>query len=42
MQNKELTYFQLVRNVCKVINSSLDPKVVLMRITENICKITQC
>ena len=39
MQNKELTYFQLFRDVCKVINSSLDLKVVLMQITENIVKL---
>ena len=39
MQNKELLYFQLFRDVCKVINSSLDLKVVLMQITENIVKL---
>jgi signal transduction protein with GAF and PtsI domain len=39
MQNKELPFFQLFRDVCKVINSSLDLKVVLMLITENIVKL---
>ena len=39
MQKKELKYFQLFRDVCKVINSSLDLKVVLMLITENIVKL---
>ncbi len=39
MQNKELKYFQLFRDVCKVINSSLDLKEVLMLITENIVKL---
>ena len=39
MQKKELKYFQLFRNVCKVINSSLDLKEVLMLITENIVKL---
>ena len=39
MQNKELKYFQLFRDVCKVINYSLDLKVVLMQITENIVKL---
>jgi hypothetical protein len=33
MQNKELKYFQSFRDVCKVINSSLDLKVVLMLIS---------
>ena len=32
MQNKELTYFQLFRDVCKVITSILDLKVVFMPI----------
>jgi hypothetical protein len=39
MQNKELKYFQSFRDVCKVINSSLNLKVVLMLITENIVKL---
>jgi hypothetical protein len=30
MQNKELLYFRLFRDVCKVINYSLDLKEVLM------------
>ena len=39
MKNKELRYFKLFRDVCKVINSSLDLKEVLILITENIVKI---
>ena len=39
MHNKELQYFKLFRDVCKVINSSLDLKVVLMLISENIVKL---
>ena len=39
MENKEMQYFRLFRDVCKVINSSLDLKVVLMLITENIVKL---
>ena len=39
MKNKELQYFKLFRDVCKVINSSLDLKEVLMQITENIVKL---
>ena len=39
MQNKEMRYFKLFRDVCKVINSSLDLKEVLILITENIAKI---
>ena len=39
MQNKEMLYFRLFRDVCKVINSSLDLKEVLMLITENIVKL---
>ena len=39
MQNKELQYFKLFRDVCKVINFSLDFKVILMLITENIVKL---
>jgi len=36
MQTKEIQYFKLFRDVCKVINSSLDLKEVLNLITENI------
>ena len=36
MQAKEIHYFKLFRDVCKVINSSLDLKEVLKLITENI------
>jgi signal transduction protein with GAF and PtsI domain len=36
MQSKELQYFSLFRDVCKVVNSSLDLKEVLNLITENI------
>jgi len=39
MQNKELRYFQLFRDVCKVINFSLVLKEVLMLINENIVKL---
>jgi GAF domain-containing protein len=39
MQNKEMQYFKLFRDVCKVINSSLDFKEVLKLITENIVKL---
>ena len=39
MQHKELRYFKLFRDVCKVINSSLDLKEVLILITENIVKL---
>ena len=39
MQNKELLYFKLFRDVCKVINYSLDLKEVLILITENIVKL---
>ena len=39
MQKKELRYFELFRDVCKVINSSLDLKDVLILITENIVKL---
>ena len=39
MKNKELQYFKLFRDVCKVINSSLDLKEVLILITENIVKL---
>ena len=39
MKNNELQYFKLFRDVCKVINSSLDLKEVLMLITENIVKL---
>ena len=36
MQTKEIQYFKLFRDVCKVINSSLDLKKVLKLIVENI------
>ena len=36
MQSNELQYFTLFRDVCKVVNSSLDLKEVLNLITENI------
>lgn len=36
MQNKDFQYFKLFRDVCKVVNSSLDLKEVLKLITENI------
>ena len=39
MKNKELQYFKLFRDVCKVINYSLDLKEVLILITENIVKL---
>ncbi len=39
MKNKELQYFKLFRDVCKVINSSLDLKEVLILITENTVKL---
>src|SRR5210317_439878 len=39
MQNKELRYFKLFRDDCKIINSSLDLKEVLILITENIVKL---
>jgi GAF domain-containing protein len=39
MQKKELRYFELFIDVCKVINSSLDLKEVLILITENIVKL---
>ena len=39
MQTKELQYFKLFRDVCKVINSSLDFKEVLNLITENIVAV---
>jgi len=39
MQKEELRYFELFRDVCKVINSSLDLKEVLILITENIVKL---
>ena len=41
MQTKELQYFKLFRDVCKVINSSLDLKEVLNLITENIVTALQ-
>ena len=36
MQGKEKTYFRLFRDICKVINSSLNLSEVLNRITENV------
>jgi len=39
MQKKELRYFELFIDVCKVINSSLDLKEVLILITKNIVKL---
>ncbi len=39
MQNKEFAYFRLFRDVCKVINSSLNLKEVLKLITENIVNV---
>ncbi len=39
MQKKELRYFELFIDACKVINSSLDFKEVLVLITENIVKL---
>jgi len=39
MQKKELRYLELFIDVCKVINSSLDLKEVLILITKNIVKL---
>ena len=39
MKTKELQYFKLFKDVCKVINSSLDLKEVLNLITENILTV---
>jgi len=39
MQTKEMQYFKLFRDVCKVINSSLDLKEVLNLIAENIVTV---
>ena len=36
MQNKDFQYFKLFRDVCKIINSSLDLKEVLNLITKNV------
>jgi signal transduction protein with GAF and PtsI domain len=36
MQNKDFQYFKSFRDVCKVVNSSLDLKEVLKLITENV------
>ena len=36
MHNKETTYFRLFRDICKVINSSLNLSEVLSRIVENV------
>jgi signal transduction protein with GAF and PtsI domain len=38
MGNKEIVYFQLFRDVCKVINSTLNLEEVLNLITENVVK----
>ena len=39
MQNKDFRYFKSFRDVCKVVNSSLDLKEVLELITENIVEL---
>ena len=39
MENKESRYFESILDVCKVINSSLDLKEVLILISENIVKL---
>ena len=39
MQTKEIQYFKLFRDVCKVVNSSLDLKEVLKLIAENIVNV---
>jgi GAF domain-containing protein len=39
MQDEKLQYFQLFRDVCKVVNSSLDLEEVLKLITENIVRL---
>ena len=39
MQKKELRYFKTFRDVCKVVNSSLDLNEVLALITENIVEL---
>ncbi len=41
MQNKEIQYFKLFRDVCKIINSSLNLKEVLRLITENVVKVLE-
>jgi signal transduction protein with GAF and PtsI domain len=41
MQSKEIQYFKLFRDVCKVINSSLDLKEVLNLIAENIVNVLE-
>ena len=40
METEELRYFKLFRDVCKLINSSLDLKEVLKQITESIVQST--
>ncbi|TET75009.1 MAG: GAF domain-containing protein [Candidatus Heimdallarchaeota archaeon] len=39
MENKELQYFRLFRDVCKVINSTLNLEEVLKLITENVVNV---
>ena len=41
MQTKEIQYFKLFRDVCKVINSSLDLNKVLNLIAENIVNVLE-
>ena len=41
MQTKEMLYFKLFRDVCKVMNSCLDLKEVLKLITENIVNVLE-
>lgn len=41
MNAKEIQYFKLFRDVCKVINSSLDLKEVLKLVTENIVTVLE-
>ncbi len=38
MENKEMQYYRLILDVCKVINSSLDVKEVLKLLSENVVK----
>ena len=39
MENKEIQYFNLFRDICKVINSNLNFDEVLNSITENFVKV---
>ena len=39
MEKKEIEYFKLFRDVCKIINSSLDLREVLSLITDNVVKV---